>query len=212
MHANGILNREGTVTDHRRERRSERRVHLSEAAVLLGVSKDAVRMRAKCGTLRSEKGEDGRVYVWVNDNPDDDPNTVHPETQVEARRELIDELRDRVRSLEEANRENRRIIAALTQRIPELEAPASPEARESPETLEETQRTERPDLMPQALRRAHRGRGGVGCSVGELARAHPLGGCGDTRRGPCLRDRDLHLWGDPTPVSPKAVEACRRAS
>ena len=135
--ANGIPNGEGTVTDHRGERRSERRVHLSEAASLLGVSKDAVRMRVKRGTLRSEKGEDGRVYVWVNDNPDADPNTVHPETQVEAWRELIDELRDRVRSLEEANRENRRIIAALTQRIPELEAPASPEARESQETAEE---------------------------------------------------------------------------
>jgi hypothetical protein len=137
MPANGILDREGTVTEHRGERRTERRVHLSEAAVLLGVSKDAVRMRVKRGTLRSEKGDDGRVYVWVNDNPDADQNTVHPETQVEAWRELIDELRDRARSLEEANRENRRIIAALTQRIPELEAPASPEARESPETVEE---------------------------------------------------------------------------
>jgi excisionase family DNA binding protein len=38
---------------------------LSEAATLLGVSKDAVRMRVKRGTLRSEKGADGRVYVWV---------------------------------------------------------------------------------------------------------------------------------------------------
>ena len=127
--------RGGTVTDHRGERRSERRVHLSEAASLLGVSKDAVRMRVKRGTLRSEKGENGRVYVWVNDNPDADPNTVHPEMQVEAWRELIDELRDRVRSLEEANRENRRIIAALTQRIPELEAPS--DERESPQTVEE---------------------------------------------------------------------------
>jgi hypothetical protein len=36
---------------------------------------------------------------------------------------LIAELQDRVRSREEANRENRRIIAALTQRIPEIEAP-----------------------------------------------------------------------------------------
>jgi hypothetical protein len=135
MPANGILNKEGTVTDHRGERRSERRVHLSEAASLLGVSKDAVRMRVKRGTLRSEKGEDGRVYVWVNVNPDDDANTVHPEPQVDAWRELIGELRDRVRSLEEANRENRRIIAALTQRIPELEAPS--DERESPGAVEE---------------------------------------------------------------------------
>jgi hypothetical protein len=132
------------VDDHRGERRSERRVHLSEAAELLGVSKDAVRMRVKRGTLRSEKGENGRVYVWVNVNPDGDPNAVRPEPAVEAWRELIDELRDRVRSLEDANRENRRIIAALTQRIPEIEAPASPEppgasesAGEEPESAAE---------------------------------------------------------------------------
>jgi hypothetical protein len=35
-------------------------------------------------------------------------------------------MQDRIRSLEEANRENRRIIAALTSRIPELEARESP--------------------------------------------------------------------------------------
>jgi len=135
MPANGTLNGEGTVDDHRGEHRSERRVHLSEAAALLGVSKDAVRMRVKRGTLRSEKGGDGRVYVWVNVGPDADPNTVHPELQSEAWRELIDELKDRVRSLEDANRENRRIIAALTQRIPELEAPSKPPG--GPETAAE---------------------------------------------------------------------------
>jgi hypothetical protein len=122
------------VDDHRGERRSERRVHLSEAAALLGVSKDAVRMRVKRGTLRSEKGADGRVYVWVNDNPEGDPNTVHPEVQIDACQELIGELRDRVRSLEESNRENRRIIAALTSRIPEL--PPPPSSQEPPGVAE----------------------------------------------------------------------------
>jgi hypothetical protein len=120
-------NAEGTVDDHRREQRSgrdhEQRLTLSDAAQVLGTSKDAVRMRVKRGTLRSEKGEDGRVYVWVNVNPDADPNVVHSQGEIDAWRELIEELRDRVRSLEDANRENRRIIAALTQRIPELEAP-----------------------------------------------------------------------------------------
>ncbi len=74
--------------------------------------------------------------MWVNANPDD-PNTVHPETQVDAWRDLIDELRDRGRSLGEANRENRCIIAALTWRIPELSAAdinGATEPRESPET------------------------------------------------------------------------------
>jgi hypothetical protein len=128
-------NAEGTVSELSWERRPERRVHLSEAAEILGVSKDAVRMQVKRGTLRSEKGEDGRVYVWMNVIPDADPNGVHPQGEVDPYRELVEELRDRVRSLEEANRENRRIIAALTSRIPQLEAPQ--EARESPETVEE---------------------------------------------------------------------------
>lgn len=51
---------------------------------------------------------------------------------------LIAELQDRIRSLEEANRENRRIIAALTQRIPEIEAPREPSgAREPRDPLSE---------------------------------------------------------------------------
>jgi hypothetical protein len=43
------------------------------------------------------------------------------------------------------------------------------ELRESPQPVEEEpERAERnPGLMPQALRRAHRGRGAVGCSVAE---------------------------------------------
>jgi hypothetical protein len=150
------------VNDHRGEHRSERRVHLSEAAALLGVSKDAVRMRVKRGTLRSEKGEDGRVYVWVNGGPDGGPNTVHPEPQIESWRELIDELKDRVSSLEDANRENRRIIAALTQRIPAIEAPqetseapseATPQPGrvESQPAVESTQARESAEMhMPEA--------------------------------------------------------------
>jgi hypothetical protein len=149
-----VPNAEGTVDDHRRERRPELRVHLSQAAEIMGVSKDAVRMRVKRGTMRSEKGEDGRVYVWVNVDPDGEPNTVHTEPQVAAWRELIEELRDRVRSLEDANRENRRIIAALTQRIPEIEsppreqeAPASPEPTGSPTAAtEQSGRVEGPPV------------------------------------------------------------------
>jgi hypothetical protein len=56
MPLNGAPNSEGTVDDLHGDRRPERRVHLSEAAEILGVSKEAVRMRVKRGTLRSEKG------------------------------------------------------------------------------------------------------------------------------------------------------------
>ena len=159
MPTNGTPNTEGTVDEHRWERRSERRVHLSEAADLLGVSKDAVRMRVKRGTLRSEKGEDGRVYVWVNVNPDGDPNDVHPQGEVDPYRELIDELHDRVRSLEEANRENRRIIAALTSRIPAIEAP--PDARESPETFGEMPMGPEPQEAREEAQQAAQPRSGT---------------------------------------------------
>jgi hypothetical protein len=59
---------------------------------------------------------------------------------------LVDELRDRVRFLEgqleqanERDRENRRIVAALTSRIPAIEASEAPEEPEAPETAEEQQ-------------------------------------------------------------------------
>lgn len=143
MPPNGTPNAGGTVSERHGERRSERRVHLSEAAEIMGVSKDAVRMRVKRGTLRSEKGDDGRVYVWVNGMPDANPNGVHPQGELEPYRELIEELRDRVRSLEDANRENRRIIAALTQRIPAIEA--AEDASESPVSPGPTRTPQDPD-------------------------------------------------------------------
>jgi hypothetical protein len=57
---------------------------------------------------------------------------------------LVEEIRGRIESLErqleqanERDRENRRIIAALTSRIPAIEAPA--DEREAPETVGEQQ-------------------------------------------------------------------------
>ena len=86
------------MSEHRGERRGEQRVHISDAAELLGISKDAVRMRIRRGTLHSEK-ENDRVYVWVNVDPERDQDTVRHELQIETS-ELVEELRDRVRSLE----------------------------------------------------------------------------------------------------------------
>jgi len=109
---------------------------LKEAAVALGVSKDAVRQRVRRGTLRSEKGVDGRVYVYLDDVPDAD----RPAAQDQAS-DLTDELRDRLHYVEQqleaerqAHAEARRIIAGLVERIPALEPPS--ETRESPETEE----------------------------------------------------------------------------
>jgi hypothetical protein len=71
-----------------------------------------------------------------------------------------------VRALEEANRENRRIIAALTQRIPEIDPPqdSASEPREAPETAAE-------DVSGVRYPRRHRSpysaaRGCIGSSSG----------------------------------------------
>jgi hypothetical protein len=131
----------------------ERRTTVSEAAEILGISAEAVRGRIRRGTIPVER-EGGTVYVLIEEPKDHrttgDQSRTTDDRPGDRTDLLIAELQDRVRSLEEANRENRRIIAALTSRIPAIEAPQ--EDRESPETVEgEPERAEpHPDtLRPQ---------------------------------------------------------------
>ena len=56
--------------------RGTRRVDLKEAAVELGITSEAVRRRAKRGSLPSETGDDGRLYVWLPDVSDAGPHGV----------------------------------------------------------------------------------------------------------------------------------------
>jgi len=119
---------------------------LKEAAETLGVTSEAVRKRVRRGTLASEKHQDGRVLVWVDAGSDSGYDGGYDERVGHGYDELLVEVRDRVRYLEkqldeerEANRENRRIIAGLVQRVPELEAAReeAPEERESTQTPSE---------------------------------------------------------------------------
>jgi hypothetical protein len=110
-----------------------RRLTVAEAAEVLGISAEAIRGRIRRGTLRVER-ESGTVYVLLDQRTTADQPRTTADQPTDRTDLLIAELQDRIRSLEEANRENRRIIAALTQRIPELEAPR--EARGSPEAGE----------------------------------------------------------------------------
>ena len=115
-----------------------------EAAEQLGVSVEAIRKRVKRGTLRSDKGGDGRRYVYLDDAPDDDRGRAEDQES-----ELTDELRDRLHYVErqleaerQAHAEARWIIAGLVERIPAIEAPAdnsTPDVRGSPERGEEQQ-------------------------------------------------------------------------
>jgi hypothetical protein len=127
---------------------TNQRLTVSEAAKLLGITPEAVRMRIKRDTLRSER-QAGRVFVLLGqDRPTEQPTDRPDEPNA-----LISQMQDRIDSLErqleeaaERDRENRRIIVALTSRIPAIEAPQ--EARESPQTVDEG--PERAEPRPDA--------------------------------------------------------------
>jgi hypothetical protein len=102
------------------------RVDLREAAEILNLSVDAVRKRVKRGTLESERGPDGKVYVFI----DDDQESGAPRSDTDR---LISTLQEQLALEREAHAEARRLLAAALERIPPaIEPPVEP--RESPET------------------------------------------------------------------------------
>ena len=135
---------------------SVERLSVAEAAEALGVTRDAIHKRIKRGSVEHEKGEDGRFYVYVDTSTpglEESVDKSKEESKVEVLERLIEGQQDRIefleRELERRGDETTRlhqIVGGLTQanarlaaRVPELEAPASPEARESPESPSPTE-------------------------------------------------------------------------
>jgi predicted DNA-binding protein YlxM (UPF0122 family) len=130
------------------EEMSVERLSVMEAAEVLGVTRDAIHKRIKRGSLEYEKGEDGRLYVYVDTSTSELDESVaesKDESKVEVLERLIESQQDRIafleQELERRGDETTRlhqIVAGLTQanaqlssRVPELETPRAP--RESPE-------------------------------------------------------------------------------
>jgi hypothetical protein len=117
-----------------------RRLTAQEAAATLGISVEAIRGRVKRGTLQSTKAEDGTVYVYLHEDDQTNGQTqpVGDQTQPEPepvadQSELVQVLYAQLEAEREANRENRRIIAILASRVPELEsAPEAPVPSQTP--------------------------------------------------------------------------------
>ena len=134
---------------------STERVSVPQAADHLGTTVDAIRKRVQRGTIPYEKDGDGRVWILLDTGrprQDADRDTTgrrgSPDDLLTSKDETIRLLREQLDQANERDRENRRIIAALTQRIPAIEPPAETpsEAREGP-----TQATEQPGRVePQA--------------------------------------------------------------
>ena len=107
-----------------------------DAAAVLGTTEGAVRARIRRGTLRYVK-RGRRLYVLMYGTEQSGTEySTHERDALtsETSAALIAELQDRVRSLEEANRENRRLLAAALERIPAIEPPGPPETPSEPQS------------------------------------------------------------------------------
>ena len=136
------------------------RVTVDEAAKLLGTSANALRKRIERGTIKSEK-VDGVRYVLLSDRdmphqagdtpygmPHDSAGPSHDSAAgmsafVDSLEDQVDYLRRQLEVWQEEARRKDHIIAALTERIPELEpareAPTEP--REAPRSPSEQQKS-----------------------------------------------------------------------
>lgn len=124
-----------TVAGHE----ATRRYTVHEAALLLGLSVDAVRKRAERGRLKREKAPDGTVHILLEmDEPAGQEASQRAATEETATRQtaLVESLQDQIeylrRELDVRNEELLRkdhLLAAALERMPELEASeeASPE-------------------------------------------------------------------------------------
>jgi hypothetical protein len=126
-----------------------RRYTVADAAEALGISQAAVRARIHRGTLKTER-EDGTVYVWVDAEQYAEQHANDLPGVVEVLREQNGDLREQIEFLRDELRRKDTIIMAMTQRIPELEAPQSRE--DAPEKPTEGQ--ERVEQPPEGAPRS----------------------------------------------------------
>jgi excisionase family DNA binding protein len=116
---------------------------VAEAARMLGITEGAVRKRVERGKLAAEHMADGRLLVYLDhdatttDKTRDRLRPSRDERYTKSLEDQVQYLRGQLDQERDANRENRRIIAGLTQRIPELEAAGPSEPPEASQTAGE---------------------------------------------------------------------------
>ncbi len=103
------------------------RVTVEEAARRLGVKEQAIRKRISRGTLPHDKGEDGRVYVYIDAAVEDEVQgtDTRADTYLEA---LVESLQDQNRFLREELMRRDAILMNMTETMRQITAPSSPES------------------------------------------------------------------------------------
>jgi len=104
---------------------ARQRLDVNQASEVLGISTDAVRKRARRGSLDSEKAEDGSLYIWL------DGGAPSGSTPTQAH---LDSLEEQIVFLRRELERKDAILLSMTEAMRALNPPASPEASESPES------------------------------------------------------------------------------
>jgi hypothetical protein len=133
------------------------RLTVAQAAARLRVSQDAIRKRIRRNTIDYDQDPDGRIYVYVDPSEiaQDESSDASMERLVQVQHDDIEFLRRELETRTEEIRRRDSIIAALTQRLPEIEAPSEPRLTLENTTENET-RVERPASSQQVQRGAHK--------------------------------------------------------
>ena len=111
------------------------RLTVSDAAKLLNVTPEAVRQRIRRGTIKHERTQDGRYYVFLSPKgnvEDHVENGTNPDQQL--RSDYIETLKRELEARNQELSEMRRLVAGALERIPAIEVSAetSSEASRSP--------------------------------------------------------------------------------
>lgn len=102
---------------------TKRKVGLDEASRLLGIQKEALRKRAKRGTVSAEKDKHGRWLFVVENDLDSGEDNVQ-----DTSRTILDTMQKEIEYLRRENERKDHIIMSLVQRVPQLEAPRQEQA------------------------------------------------------------------------------------
>jgi hypothetical protein len=114
---------------------ADERLTLRQAAARLGVSESAIRKRVERGTLRSDKGADGRRYVYLDTGADSvaDTGADTSATHAAASPALISEMQDRIEFLQRELERKDAILLNMTEAMKAINPPReSPVSSDSP--------------------------------------------------------------------------------
>ena len=120
-----------------RDRQGVDRLTIQEAARRLGISEGAVRKRVTRETLRHEKDDDGRVYVYLDVGGRRGVDVGQDEGVYPNSNALISRLEDEVAFLRDQVQRQQEVIAQQAMTMRQLSAASPQEASEDAETVAE---------------------------------------------------------------------------